>query len=95
MGPDARPGSVPRCTFDERPDATCPSGINQKDLAAYLGTTAETVSRRLGTTMHDHHLIRLGPGRDINILDTDDLRNFRAGPLSSPSNKGRPADPGC
>ncbi len=49
----------------------------KKDLAAYLGTTAETLSRRLGT-MQDHQLIRLGPGRAVDILDTDGLRAFRA-----------------
>lgn len=49
----------------------------KKDLAAYLGTTAETLSRRLGA-MQDQQLIRLGPGRAINILDADRLRAFRA-----------------
>lgn len=44
----------------------------KKDLAAYLGTTAETLSRRLGA-MQDNGLIRLGSGRNVEILDADGL----------------------
>lgn len=48
----------------------------KKDLAAYLGTTAETLSRRLAT-MQDHGLVRLGRRRDVEILDPDGLGTFR------------------
>jgi CRP/FNR family transcriptional regulator, anaerobic regulatory protein len=44
----------------------------KKDLASYLGTTPETLSRRL-TTMQDKGLIRLGPGRTVQILNRDGL----------------------
>lgn len=48
----------------------------KKDLAAHLGTTPETVSRRL-TTMQERGLLRLGPGRTVEILDADGLSAFR------------------
>jgi CRP/FNR family transcriptional regulator len=47
----------------------------KKDLAAYLGTTAETLSRRL-SAMQDGGLVRLGPARTVEILDPDGLRAF-------------------
>jgi CRP/FNR family transcriptional regulator len=47
----------------------------KKDLAAYLGTTPETISRRLAT-MQGRGLVRLGPGRTVEILDADGLRAF-------------------
>lgn len=47
----------------------------KKDLAAYLGTTPETLSRRLAT-MQQRGLLRLGPGRTVEILDADALRAF-------------------
>lgn len=45
----------------------------KKDLASYLGTTPETLSRRLAT-MQENKLIRLGPGRTVEILDSGGLR---------------------
>lgn len=48
----------------------------KKDLAAYLGTTAETLSRRLAV-LQDRGLVRVGPGRTIEILDPAGLRAFR------------------
>ena len=48
---------------------------SKKDLAAYLGTTPETLSRRLATMQH-RGLVRLGPGRTVEILDADGLRAF-------------------
>lgn len=47
----------------------------KKDLAAYLGTTPETISRRLAR-MQDRGLVRLGPGRTVEILDVEGLRTF-------------------
>lgn len=47
----------------------------KRDLAAYLGTTAETLSRRLAA-MQDRGLVRLGPARAVEILDRDGLRAF-------------------
>jgi CRP/FNR family transcriptional regulator len=49
----------------------------KRDLAAHLGTTPETISRRLAT-MQQRGLVRLGPGRTVEILDVDGLRSFEA-----------------
>ncbi|CAJ1509958.1 Crp/Fnr family transcriptional regulator [[Mycobacterium] burgundiense] len=46
----------------------------KKDLASYLGTTAETLSRRL-SSLQDTGAIRLGPGRFVEILDEQALRS--------------------
>ncbi len=48
----------------------------KKDLASYLGTTPETLSRRL-SALQAGGVIRLGPGRTVRILDAHALR---AGP---------------
>ena len=48
--------------------ATFRLASTKKDLAAYLGTTAETLSRRL-SAMQDGGLVRLGPARTVEILD--------------------------
>ncbi|MFD1812693.1 Crp/Fnr family transcriptional regulator [Rhodococcus gannanensis] len=40
----------------------------KKDLASYLGTTPETLSRRLSALQSDG-AIRLGPGRAVEIVD--------------------------
>lgn len=48
----------------------------KKDLAGFLGTTPETLSRRLAA-MQDRHLIRLGRARAVEILDPDGLAGFR------------------
>ncbi|WP_153504998.1 Crp/Fnr family transcriptional regulator [Cumulibacter manganitolerans] len=48
----------------------------KKDLASYLGTTPETISRRLAA-MRERGLIRLGPGRLVEILDAEGLRGFQ------------------
>ena len=45
----------------------------KKELASYLGTTAETLSRRLGA-LQEAGVIRLGPGRRIEVLDSQALR---------------------
>jgi len=47
----------------------------KSDLASYLGTTAETLSRRLGT-MQDAGLIRLGPRGIVEVVDPDGLRTL-------------------
>ncbi len=47
----------------------------KKDLAAHLGTTPETIGRRLAM-MQQRGLVRLGPGRTVEILDADGLRSF-------------------
>lgn len=45
----------------------------KKDLASYLGTTAETLSRRLGA-LQEAGLIRLGPRRQVEVLHPEGLR---------------------
>lgn len=47
----------------------------KSDLASYLGTTAETLSRRLGA-MQDAGLIRLGPRGVVEVVDRDGLRTL-------------------
>lgn len=49
--------------------------FSKRDLAAYLGTTPETLSRRLAL-MRQRGLVRVGPGRTVEILDADGLRSF-------------------
>lgn len=49
----------------------------KKDLASFLGTTPETLSRRL-TAMQADGLIDLGPRRFVKILDVDRLRSLLA-----------------
>ncbi|GAB2802693.1 Crp/Fnr family transcriptional regulator [Streptomyces chlorus] len=44
----------------------------KKELASYLGTTAETLSRRLGA-LQKAGVIRLGPRRQVEILDPEAL----------------------
>lgn len=46
---------------------------SKKDLASYLGTTAETLSRRL-SALQTAGAIRLGPGRSVEICDKQVLR---------------------
>lgn len=45
----------------------------KKDLASYLGTSAETLSRRLGA-LQKSGIIGLGPGRLVAILDRAQLQ---------------------
>ncbi|HET8558986.1 MAG TPA: Crp/Fnr family transcriptional regulator [Marmoricola sp.] len=47
----------------------------KKDLASYLGTTPETLSRRLGE-LQDAGLVRLGPRGLVEVLDTGGLRDY-------------------
>ncbi len=46
--------------------------MSQKDLASYLGTTPETISRKLAD-FEDEGYIRQKPNRKIEILDLDGL----------------------
>lgn len=46
----------------------------KKDLASYLGTTPETLSRRLGA-LQDAGALRLGPRGLVEILDPERLRD--------------------
>ncbi|RHW38995.1 Crp/Fnr family transcriptional regulator [Neobacillus notoginsengisoli] len=46
--------------------------MSKKDLASYLGTTPETISRKLGD-LEDAGLIRQKPRRQIEIVDLDGL----------------------
>ena len=54
-------------------DFTLPT--TKKELASYLGTTPETLSRRLGA-LQDAGVIRLGTRQRIAILDADALRQL-------------------
>ncbi|MFI8088293.1 Crp/Fnr family transcriptional regulator [Streptomyces sp. NPDC086080] len=58
---------------DEAGEAVFRLPTSKKELASYLGTTAETLSRRLGALQQDG-VIRLGPGRRIEVLDRQALR---------------------
>ena len=50
----------------------------KRDLASYLGTTPETLSRQL-SALQGAGVIRLGPGRDVEILDAVELRRRASG----------------
>lgn len=50
----------------------------KKDLASYLGTTPETLSRRLGA-MQDAGVLRLGPRGLVEIRDPQRLRTYAGG----------------
>jgi tRNA-Thr(GGU) m(6)t(6)A37 methyltransferase TsaA len=54
----------------EKPRVALP--MSKKDLASYLGTTPETISRRLAD-MEDSGLIRQHTNKSIEILDPDGL----------------------
>ena len=47
----------------------------KKDLASYLGTTPETLSRRLGD-LQDSGLVRLAGGGRVELLDPEGLRDY-------------------
>lgn len=59
-----------------RPTVHLPVAKNQ--VAAYLGTTPETLSRRLASFERDG-LIAVGPGRDVAILDLAGLERCAVG----------------
>lgn len=46
--------------------------MSKKDLASYLGTTPETISRKLAD-LEDEGYIKQKSGRKIEILDLDGL----------------------
>ena len=46
--------------------------MSKKDLASYLGTTPETISRRL-FDLEEHGYIKQRPKKIIEILDLDGL----------------------
>lgn len=59
------------CVEDEdNPEFVLP--MSKKDLASYLGTTPETISRKL-TEFEEQGLIEQKPKRTIKILDLDEL----------------------
>ena len=55
---------------------------SKRDLASYLGTTPETLSRRLGS-LQQAKVIRLGPRRTVEVLDRPRLQQLttHGGPL--------------
>ena len=59
-------GSQPGWVGSGRARVRLPMPKNQ--VAAYLGTTPETFSRRLAALERDG-LVELGPGREVRILD--------------------------
>jgi CRP/FNR family transcriptional regulator len=61
----------------------------KKDLASYLGTTPETLSRRLGV-LQDAGVVRLGPRGLVEIRDPDRLRSAAAADGAVP---GYPVEP--
>jgi CRP/FNR family transcriptional regulator len=50
----------------------------KRDLASYLGTTPETLSRQL-SALQESGVIRLGPARAVEILDPKELRRKASG----------------
>ncbi|WP_373738270.1 Crp/Fnr family transcriptional regulator, partial [Jeotgalibaca porci] len=50
--------------------ATLP--MTKKDLASFLGTTPETISRKLGS-LEDRGLIKQISNKEIAIMDVDEL----------------------
>ena len=55
---------------------------SKRELASYLGTTPETLSRRLGS-LQRAGVVRLGPHREVEILDRSRLQRLtrEGGPL--------------
>lgn len=62
----------------EQDSATFTLPTTKKDLASYLGTTPETLSRRL-RGLQDAGVLRLGARGRVQILDRDGLRAAGAG----------------
>lgn len=58
---------------EEAGSATFRLPSTKKDLASYLGTTPETLSRRLGA-LQDAGLVRLGPRGLVEVRDPQGLR---------------------
>jgi CRP/FNR family transcriptional regulator len=72
-------------TWQTSGQATVHLPLSKKDVSAYLGTTPETLSRRLAE-FERAGLIALRPGRDIVIRDPGGLESRAAG-----SGSGTPA----
>lgn len=72
---------------DEAGSAAFRLPATKKELASYLGTTPETLSRRLGA-LQEAGIIRLGPSRQVKVLDLERLRH--AGSEASSDAKDRP-----
>jgi CRP/FNR family transcriptional regulator len=60
---------------DEAGSARFRLPTSKKDLASYLGTTPETLSRRLGS-LQRAEVIRLGPQRTVEVLDRARLQRM-------------------
>ncbi len=60
------------CIDGEQQSSVIELPMSRKDLASYLGTTAETLSRNL-TKLEENGYIRQLPGRKIEILDLEGL----------------------
>ena len=71
---------------DEAGSARFRLPTSKRDLASYLGTTPETLSRRLGSLQRTD-VIRLGPQRTVEVLDRVRLQQMAA--RSGPLDRGR------
>ncbi|ABL81133.1 MULTISPECIES: Crp/Fnr family transcriptional regulator [unclassified Nocardioides] len=70
---------------DEAGSASFRLPTSKRDLASYLGTTPETLSRRLGALQRSG-AVRLGPQRTVTVVDRRRLEQLGAG--AGPPDRG-------
>lgn len=71
---------------DEAGGAAFRLPATKKELASYLGTTPETLSRRLGA-LQQAGIIRVGPRRQIEVVDPAALRQAGSDPADRPEQR--------